>query len=80
MSRALATACLLLVPTTLFAGELRVHPDKENVVASRLEGTWRPHPALTQRLTGKPPKSKAEEPTGAIRFESDPSVAAVVPE
>jgi hypothetical protein len=81
--RIVCVACIALTATAVLAAELRVQPNKENVVASRLEGTWQPHPALTQRLTGRPPKPKGpggEEPAGILRFEVDPAVAATVPE
>jgi len=75
----LVAGVALCLAATARCAELRVQPDKENVVASRLEGTWRPHVALTQRLAGRPPKAAGEEPTGTIRFQSDPDVAADIP-
>ena len=46
---AMASTLLTSIPVTLWAG-LKVEPDKENVVASRLEGGWQPEGGLTQRL------------------------------
>ena len=56
-----------------------VQADKENVVASRLEGPWRPHAALTQRLMGGGPSAQGDSPTGLVAFKSDPSVAGKIP-
>jgi hypothetical protein len=55
---------------------LKVEPNQENVVASRLAGTWEADPALTLRLRG-------HELRGAekvrVTFEADPAVAGSVP-
>ena len=60
--------------------EIKVEPDKENVVASRLEGRWQVDPALTKRLTGReraiPAEGAAE---GTLSFHSNPAVAAKIP-
>lgn len=72
---------LLLPPIVLLlaqlanAADLKVQPDKENVVASRLEGNWTASAKLTERLTGK-----ASAAIAPISFKSDPSIAAKVPE
>ena len=78
--RLTALVAVLAFGAAVPAAELRVQPNKENVVASRLEGTWRPHGALTQRLTGRPQRKDGESPTGVLRFHSDPAVAARFPE
>ncbi|MFW6162556.1 MAG: hypothetical protein ACODAJ_07275 [Planctomycetota bacterium] len=81
--RVIATAVAvlgLLAATPLLAAELRVQPNKENVVASRLEGTWRPHAQLTRRLTGQAPPRHRESPSGVIRFQADPSVPGTIPQ
>lgn len=57
-------------------GEIKVEPDKENVVASRLEGDWELDAALTKRLTGHDRKGTWD---AAISFKSDPAVAAKIP-
>jgi len=62
----------LLVAASAMGG-LRVEPDKENVVASRLEGTWAPHAALNQRLWGRPGGKSV------LSFKSDPAVAQNIP-
>jgi hypothetical protein len=49
----------------------KVEADKENVVSSKLEGTWEPDDELTRRLGGS---SK-----GRISFTSDANVAAKIP-
>lgn len=56
-----------------------VKPDKENVVASRLEGTWIPEKTLTKRLLGSQ-RTDPEGPMGQITFKVDPAVAGKVPE
>jgi hypothetical protein len=71
----LGTAC-----QTALADGAKVEPDKENVVASRLEGTWRPHAALTERLTGRKVIAGGESPFGQLVFKSDPSLAEQLPE
>ncbi len=69
-------ACLYSLPSMCFA-ELKVEADKENVVASRLEGSWCKDASLSERLTGK---KLAEEPTKpAISFKSDSSVLDKLP-
>jgi len=50
---------------------LRVEPTQENVVASRLAGTWVPDEALSERL-GTRSKS-------SFTFEADPAVAEKIP-
>ena len=76
---AVVAVVALAAASTVAAAELRVQPNKENVVASRLAGTWRPHAALTERLTGRPPREGGESPTDVIAFKADPAVAATVP-
>ena len=71
----LALTSISLVAHAVTAGELKVEPDKENVVASRLEGNWQAHNSLTQRLTGN-----AKSRPGKLSFKSDPSVAGMVPD
>ncbi len=64
---------------SLLLAQLVVQPDDKNVVASRLEGTWVPMPALAKRLTG----SVDSGPLGKLApmaFRSDPSVFKKVPE
>jgi len=68
----------VLVAATAAAGALEVKPNKENVVASRLEGKWVVEPKLTQRLYGHP---RASFPPGdEVEFVSDPAVAGKFPE
>ena len=68
-------ASIALIPIATLADELKVEPDPENVVASRLEGKWQTHTSLTQQLTGN-----AKSRTKTLSFKSDPSVAAKVPD
>ena len=60
-----------LVSSNASWAELRVQADKENVVASRLEGEWTQDAELTQRLGGGD--------RGGRIFKNDPAVAAKVP-
>ena len=76
----LALASFSLVANSAAAGVLKVEPDKENVVASRIEGNWQSHEDLTKRLTGKVTSPPGELPfKGELSFKSDPSVAEMVP-
>lgn len=70
-----ALGTVSLVVTAITAEELKVEPDKENVVASRLEGNWQTVESLTQRLTG----NVTSRPT-SLAFKSDPAVAGLVPD
>ncbi len=65
---------LTFVPS--LRGEVKVEPDKENVVASRLEGDWQPDPDLSQRLTGN---ENAAMIKLIISFKSDPATAEKIP-
>ena len=56
------------------AGDLRVTPDRENVVASRLEGEWVEHVDLTARLWGTEPRAEPRR----LAFRADAGVAATV--
>ncbi len=69
----------LVVFSAALSGALEVQPDKDNVVASRLEGKWRIHPALTKRLTGTAKLPRRESPYGYVSFDGDPSVAGKIP-
>jgi hypothetical protein len=53
---------------------LQVTANKENVVASKLEGTWQANAELWKRLNGNDKPEKA-----IISFKSDPTVAAKIP-
>ena len=61
---------ILLSANTGWA-QLRVEPDKENVVASRLEGQWVADAELTKRLGGRGPAQ--------VAFKSDATVTAKIP-
>lgn len=69
----------LLVSAAVVAwAALRVEPDKENVVAGRLEGKWKLNAELTARLLdAKTAESMAKN---SYEFCSDPNVATKVPE
>lgn len=72
-------AVALSVSTAVIAwAALRVEPDKENVVASRLEGKWKLNAELTARLFDA---QRAESMSkDSYEFRPDPTVAATVPE
>ena len=76
----LPLALVLFAANPGIAAELTVETDKENVVASRLEGGWHLHNDLTKRLTGDAEPQPGELPfRGQMRFDSDQSVAGKVP-
>jgi len=66
-------------PGTMLFAELQVKPDKENVVASSIEGSWQMNADLTQKLEGTDRPPRSESPRGSISFAADESVAAKVP-
>lgn len=72
-----ATVAILGVGAAVWAA-VKVEPDKENVVASRLEGQWRLHGDLTERLTSQA-ASKTSLGMG-FTFTTDPAVGDMVPE
>lgn len=69
-----AVIAFLVASTAVLYGELKVAPDKENVVASRLVGDWDRDATLTKRLTGNEKSASPE-----VRFTSDPNVASKLP-
>jgi len=78
-------ACIGLVVTlgllaiySSVASAFRLQADKENVVASRLEGKWQPEAALTLRLTGREitPASARRQTT----FRSEETIAHKIPD
>lgn len=60
-----------LVSTLGASAELKVESDKDNVVASRIEGAWEPDEALTQRVEGTS--------LGALIFKSDAEIVKLIP-
>jgi hypothetical protein len=60
---------------------LKVEPDPQNVVASRLEGTWEPDAPLTTHLGGRQTAGEvAQAAASAVSFKSDPSIAGKIPQ
>jgi len=59
------------------SAELKVESDKENVVASRIEGSWCKDASLSERLTGN--KLAEEQTKPAISFKSDATVLDKLP-
>lgn len=66
----LFVAFTLALPLGLTA-EIKVEADKDNVVASKIEGTWEPDDMLTKRVEGAS--------LGAVIFKSDAEVAKLIP-
>ena len=79
MRRQLGFCVLLAAGAAVVLGAasagLKVAPDPENVVASRLAGTWQTDANLWERLAGGP----VHIPLWSYRFEADESVAAKLP-
>lgn len=69
---------MIAAALTAGAANLEVKPDKQNVVASRLEGTWQANEALTKRLIGDS-KKRSESPRGVLTFKSDPAILQQLP-
>ncbi|MBX9790652.1 MAG: hypothetical protein K2Y37_17180 [Pirellulales bacterium] len=57
------------------AEELKVEPDEENVVASKLLGIWKQQDALTKRLRGVRSDARKSQ-----SFISEPGITAKIPE
>ena len=80
MRRQLVFCALLAAGAAVVLGAasagLKVAPDPENVVASRLAGTWQTDADLWTRLAG----GKVHIPLWNYRFEADESVAAGLPD
>ena len=53
-------AVIVLAGAAAVRAQLQVQADKENVVASKLEGQWEPDVELTRRLVGSVPVPPAE--------------------
>ncbi|MCX5649762.1 MAG: hypothetical protein NTX40_11850 [Planctomycetota bacterium] len=79
MRRQLGFCVLLVAGAAVVLGAagagVKVAPDPENVVASRLAGTWGTDKDLWTRLAGGP----VSIPGWSFRFEADESVAAGLP-
>ena len=69
-----ALALTLLGAGPALGGPPKVTPDPANVVASRLLGTWRIEPKLTERLMGK-----STHKVKTVKITSDPKVLEQIP-
>ena len=69
--------CCVIASAGVARAGVKVTPNKENIVASRIEGKWAAAAALTERLTGNRPDR--ESPQGEVEFTVDPSVAEKLP-
>jgi len=63
---------ILLTTTSPVSAELKVTPDKNNVVSSRLEGRWEVNAAINTRLGG--------HRGGVLEFKADRKVVDTIPE
>ncbi len=61
----------VLVCSWVALAAVNVEPDKDNVVGSKLEGTWEPYAALNKRLGGND--------MGTITFKINDGVARTIP-
>lgn len=75
MRMALVLTVLTVSPIAVVAGEIKIKPNKENVVASRLLGEWQLDPQLTERLTGRRTSFRM-----SIAVREDAAVALKVPQ
>jgi len=66
--------CLAMTPA-----RLEVKENRENVVASRLEGEWQLHLPLTERLLGKRYGRAVKSTAPYISFESEESIVQEIP-
>jgi len=76
MKSMLALIVLPVLAAGLAAGGFKVVPNKENVVSSRLEGSWVADTELYERLKGSPPGKNAKP----IEVRSAPEVAEKIPD
>ena len=75
-------AVIVLAGAAAVRAQLQVQADKENVVASKLEGQWEPDVELTRRLVGSvpvPPAGQADKNPARLIVKSDPALAAKIP-
>ena len=76
-----AILCALVCGVSLLqAAELSLTKDKENVVSSRISGSWTVDRALSLKLTGVEESTGGENPIGNVTFESDTEVIDGLPE
>jgi len=75
----LALAAAVVVISTVLWAAIEVKPDKENVVASRLEGNWVMHVALTKRLLSRDISREELRRNGRLAFKLDAAVAEKIP-
>ena len=68
----------LLISCYSVAWAFRLQADKENVVASRLEGRWVPEPKLTLRLTGR--EVTERQAAQEVSFVTDETVVDKIPQ
>ncbi|MGB0767546.1 MAG: hypothetical protein ACPGYV_07525 [Phycisphaeraceae bacterium] len=77
-SALLFVLCVVGLSTLAIAG-LKTQPDKENVVASRLVGSWTPDQALTKYLGGTPIHEFANLEDKRLTFTEDAAVVERIP-
>lgn len=72
MTRLPTVVAVLLIVTSTSAAELKVAPDKDNVVASRLEGRWKVNAGISTRL--------GRNRGGILEFNANHKVVAKIPQ
>jgi hypothetical protein len=72
--------CLAFSVSLLKADDLELTKDKENVVSSRLSGSWIIDDALNLRLTGKAAVKDGENPLRKVTFVGDDAVFDQLPD
>lgn len=76
MRQRLALIAIPFLVAAVGIGGFKITPDKENVVSSRLIGSWVPDPELHERLKGGAPGKNAQP----IEVRSAPEIAEKIPE
>jgi hypothetical protein len=69
---AAATVAIVFAMTISASADLKVTPDKDNVVSSRLEGSWEVHAAISTRL--------GRNRGTTVEFKADSKVVETIPE
>ncbi|HUS57417.1 MAG TPA: hypothetical protein VM141_02090 [Planctomycetota bacterium] len=70
-----AAGAAVVISSAALLAAFKVEANKENVVASRIEGQWQRSADLTERLTGQQQPKQG----GLMSFKNDPSVAGKIP-